>query len=66
MELTPVERLQLYHSSPKIKCGIAYITAPPESAPEPEVKNPVTVGLEQAASAFFELSKIYKNIGTEL
>lgn len=63
MELTLVERLNIYHKAPKIKCGIGYIAAPEPTPPKPEVPNPITEGLKQSATAFWNLSQLYKNLG---
>ncbi len=61
-ELTPVERLQLYHSSPKIKCGIAYIAAPEPTPPKPVKPDPVAEAQKQIAQAYWGIAQAYKNL----
>jgi hypothetical protein len=59
-----IKALTAYHSMPKIKNGIEYVVAPPPTpAPTPVAEDRVSKGLQQTANAFFELSRIYKNLG---
>jgi len=55
--------LTAYHAGPKVRKGIAFVAAPEPTPPKPVKPDPTSVGLEQAASAFFEISRIYKNLG---
>lgn len=52
--LRQIQRLTDYRASQK--------AAPPEPEPKPEKPDPKTAGLEQAASAFFEIGRIYRNL----
>lgn len=59
MELTPVERLNNYHTGPKIRDGngIGFI-AKPEELPAPEPKpNPLAVAQQQIASAYWGMAQ---------
>jgi hypothetical protein len=58
--------LTAYHASEKIKVGAHYVAKPPEPASQPEVPNPVTEGLNKASKAFWELSKIHKELAGKL
>lgn len=55
------DKLTAYHKSEKVRDGIGFIAKPPEPlAPQPK-PDPLVVAQIQIATAFLELSKIYKN-----
>ncbi|MDO9267791.1 MAG: hypothetical protein Q7T96_01620 [Methylobacter sp.] len=62
MELTPREKLNQYHTGPKIRDGngIGFIAKPPEP-PVPEQKpDPLAIAQTQIAEAYFGLAQILR------
>ncbi|MDP1772128.1 MAG: hypothetical protein Q8L15_07575 [Methylobacter sp.] len=58
------DRLNHYHSGPKVKVGSHYEAAAPAPVkPKPAPPNQAVLGMEQAAKALFELSRLYRNSG---
>jgi len=55
------DRLTSYHALPKIKVGSHYEVAPEPAQPKPEPPNQAVLGMEQAAKALFELSRLYRS-----
>lgn len=64
MELTPREKLNQYHTGPKIRDGngIGFIAKPPEP-PVPEQKpDPLLIAQTQIAQSYWEWAQALKNL----
>lgn len=60
MQSETLKKLTEYHSGPKIRDGIGYISKPPEP-PVPEQKpDPLAIAQTQIAQAYFGLAQILR------
>lgn len=61
-----IEKLNQYHLSNKVKTGIDYVAQPPQAEPKPVAPDPMVTAGNQIATAYWELSKIHRNLGDSL
>jgi len=62
-----IAKLTAYHSNPKVKNGIEYIVLPePAAAITPVAEDPKIKAMQQTATAFWQLSKIHKELAGKL